>query len=288
MSVRVLVVDNHDSFVHTLVGYLRELGASVEMVEADAADESAFAALLPAFDAVLLSPGPGRPSDAGSTVAVARLAAERRVPLLGVCLGHQAIGAVFGGSVVRAAVPMHGKTSTIEHDGRGVFAGLTEPFVASRYHSLVVADHGLPAALEVTARSKEDGTIMGLRHRELAVHGGHAPARVGDVHDVVVNEGSGLKELEGRRCPHDRVVVRTSGGTPPPVAERRPQALAAREQPGYGLHHRRALRTDLVHHLGLVRQVLVERLLHTGAQSCYVGWQRVGRHGCVAVGHERS
>jgi anthranilate synthase/aminodeoxychorismate synthase-like glutamine amidotransferase len=95
----------------------------------------------------------------------------RETPILGVCLGHQAIGAVFGGSVIRATVPMHGKTSTIEHDGRGIFAGITEPFLASRYHSLIVSDEGLPAALEVTARTKEDHTIMGLRHRSWPVHG---------------------------------------------------------------------------------------------------------------------
>jgi anthranilate synthase component 2 len=100
---------------------------------------------------------------------IKRMGAE--TPILGVCLGHQAIGAVFGGSVVRATAPMHGKTSTIEHDGRGVFSGIAEPFVASRYHSLVVAESGLPADLEVSARTREDGTIMGLRHRRWPVHG---------------------------------------------------------------------------------------------------------------------
>src|SRR4029079_3308498 len=119
---------------------------------------------------IVISPGPGRPEDAGVTMDLIRELGEK-TPILGVCLGHQALGAVFGGSVVRAAVPMHGKTSTIEHNGRGVFSGLTAPFLASRYHSLVVADEGLPPELEVTARTREDGTIMGLRHRRWPVHG---------------------------------------------------------------------------------------------------------------------
>jgi anthranilate synthase/aminodeoxychorismate synthase-like glutamine amidotransferase len=119
---------------------------------------------------IVISPGPGRPEHAGVTMEVIR-ACGMTTPLLGVCLGHQAIGAVFGGSVVRATVPMHGKTSTIEHDGRGVFSGISGPFVASRYHSLVVAEENLPPELEVTARTREDAQIMGLRHREWPVHG---------------------------------------------------------------------------------------------------------------------
>ena len=119
---------------------------------------------------IVISPGPGRPENAGVTMDVIR-EMGRETPILGVCLGHQAIGAVFGGSVIRATVPMHGKTSTIEHDGRGIFTGITEPFLASRYHSLIVSDEGLPPALEVTARTKEDHTIMGLRHRSWPVHG---------------------------------------------------------------------------------------------------------------------
>jgi anthranilate synthase/aminodeoxychorismate synthase-like glutamine amidotransferase len=119
---------------------------------------------------IVISPGPGRPEDAGVTMAVIR-ALGARTPILGVCLGHQAIGAAFGGSVVRARVPMHGKTSTIEHDGLGVFAGLSGPFVASRYHSLIVADAGLPPELVVTARTSDDRAIMGLRHRAWPVHG---------------------------------------------------------------------------------------------------------------------
>ena len=163
-----LVIDNYDSFTYNLVQYLGELGVEICVKRNDEVTVAELATVKPS--AIVISPGPGRPEDAGVTMDVIRAFGES-TPILGVCLGHQAIGAVFGGSVVRAAVPMHGKTSTIEHDGRGVFAGLTEPFIASRYHSLVVAEQGLPPALHVTARSKEDGTIMGLRHREHPVHG---------------------------------------------------------------------------------------------------------------------
>jgi anthranilate synthase component 2 len=121
-------------------------------------------------DSIVISPGPGRPEDAGVTMSVIRTLGER-TPILGVCLGHQAIGAAFGGAVVRASVPMHGKTSTIEHDGRGVFSGISGAFVASRYHSLVVADQDLPGDLLVTARTKEDGIVMGLRHKQWPLHG---------------------------------------------------------------------------------------------------------------------
>jgi anthranilate synthase/aminodeoxychorismate synthase-like glutamine amidotransferase len=120
---------------------------------------------------VLISPGPGTPQDAGVSMAVVSECASRRLPLFGVCLGHQAIGAVFGAHVVRADAPMHGKTSTIEHDGRGVFTGIVGPFVASRYHSLVVAESGLPPELEITARTRGDAKIMGLRHRRWPVYG---------------------------------------------------------------------------------------------------------------------
>ena len=164
----VFVLDNYDSFTYNLVQYLGELGAEICVKRNDEVTVDGIAAKRP--DAIVISPGPGRPEDAGVTMDVIRTLGAQ-TPILGVCLGHQAIGAVYGGSVIRAAVPMHGKTSTIEHDGRGVFAGLTEPFVASRYHSLVVSDQGLPPVLEVTARTKEDGTIMGLRHRTLPVHG---------------------------------------------------------------------------------------------------------------------
>lgn len=170
MTVRVLVVDNHDSFVHTLVGYLRELGAVATVVEADAADEEAFAELLSAFDAVMLSPGPGRPRDAGSSVAVARLAAERRMPLLGVCLGHQAIGAVFDTEVSQAPELMHGMVSQVVHDGSALFDGIPSPFAAGRYHSLALDEAALPPELVVTARA-EGGTVMALAHRDLPILG---------------------------------------------------------------------------------------------------------------------
>ena len=164
----LLVIDNYDSFTYNLVQYLGELGAEVRVVRNDMTTLDEICAAHP--ERIVISPGPGRPEDAGVTMEVIRRLAGR-TPILGVCLGHQAIGAAFGGNVVRASAPMHGKTSTIEHDGRGVFQGITGPFVASRYHSLVVADEGLPDELVVSARTREDNTIMGLRHRTLPVHG---------------------------------------------------------------------------------------------------------------------
>jgi anthranilate synthase/aminodeoxychorismate synthase-like glutamine amidotransferase len=164
----IVVIDNYDSFTYNLVQYLGELGAEVTVMRNDAAPLETIAALRP--DRIVISPGPGRPEHAGVTMSVIQRFGQQ-TPILGVCLGHQAIGAVFGGSVVRAKAPMHGKTSTIEHDGRGVFKGMTQPFVASRYHSLIVSDEGLPGDLEVSARTREDGTIMGLRHRTWPVHG---------------------------------------------------------------------------------------------------------------------
>ncbi len=164
----VLVIDNYDSFTYNLVQYLGELGAEVQVMRNDVVSLAAIVKARP--ERIVISPGPGRPEQAGVTMSVIRQLGQT-TPILGVCLGHQAIGAVFGGAVVRAGVPMHGKTSTIEHDGRGVFSGIAGPFVASRYHSLVVAEEGLPAELEVTARTREDASIMGLRHRSWPVHG---------------------------------------------------------------------------------------------------------------------
>ncbi len=164
----VLVIDNYDSFTYNLVQYLGELGAEVRVMRNDVVTLDVIVTAKP--DRVVISPGPGRPEHAGVTMSVIRRLGQT-TPILGVCLGHQAIGAVFGGAVVRAGVPMHGKTSTIEHDGRGVFSGIAGPFVASRYHSLVVAEEGLPGELEVAARTREDGSIMGLRHRSWPVHG---------------------------------------------------------------------------------------------------------------------
>ena len=167
MGARVLVIDNYDSFVYNLVQYLGELGAEPIVHRHDAITLDEIDALAP--DAVLISPGPGRPEDAGiSNQAIGHLAG--RVPILGVCLGHQCIGQVFGGDVVRAGQVMHGKTSLVSHSGAGVLAGLPDPFEATRYHSLVVQRSTLPDVLEVTAETA-DGTIMGLRHRTLAVEG---------------------------------------------------------------------------------------------------------------------
>jgi anthranilate synthase component II len=164
----LLMIDNYDSFTFNLVQYFGELGEEVSVFRNDAITLEGIAALRPAQ--LVLSPGPCSPAEAGICVEAVRHFAGK-LPILGVCLGHQAIGAVFGGEVVRAGVPMHGKTSTIEHDGLGVFSGIAGPFVASRYHSLVVAEQGLPAELEITARTREDANIMGLRHRTWPVHG---------------------------------------------------------------------------------------------------------------------
>ncbi len=168
MAPRVLVIDSYDSFVYNLVQYLGELGAEPIVHRNDALTVDDAVALEP--DAVLLSPGPGRPEDAGILCASIPAFAERGVPVLGVCLGHQAIGHVYGASVVRAPELMHGKTSNIEHQGEGVFAGLPSPLVATRYHSLVIDPDTMPECLEVTARTA-DGIVMGVRHRDLPVEG---------------------------------------------------------------------------------------------------------------------
>jgi len=168
VSFMVFVLDNYDSFTYNLVQYLGELGAEVVVKRNDEVTVAEIAAMKP--ERIVLSPGPGRPEDAGVMMDLIRQLCQT-TPIFGVCLGHQAIGAVFGGSVVRAASPMHGKTSTIEHNSRGVFTGITAPFDASRYHSLVVAQDDLPEQLEVTARTAGDGVIMGLRHRTLPIHG---------------------------------------------------------------------------------------------------------------------
>jgi anthranilate synthase component 2 len=166
-ATRVLVVDNYDSFVYNLVQYLGELGAEPVVVRHDERSLDDLVALDP--DAVLISPGPGRPEDAGLTNEVIRHFAGVR-PVLGVCLGQQAIGQVYGGEVVRAPAVMHGKTSLVHHRGTGVFAGLPNPFEATRYHSLVVDPGSVPDVLEVTAWT-DDGVVMGVRHREHAVEG---------------------------------------------------------------------------------------------------------------------
>ena len=167
MAARVLVIDNYDSFVYNLVQYLGELGAEPLVHRHDELTLDEIVALDP--DAVLISPGPGRPEDAGlSTDVIRRFAGVR--PILGVCLGHQCIGQAYGGEVVRAGEVMHGKTSLVHHTGTGVFAGLPDPFEATRYHSLIVDRASVPDELEVTAWT-DDGVVMGLRHRVHPVEG---------------------------------------------------------------------------------------------------------------------
>ena len=162
----ILLLDNYDSFTWNLAQYLGELGAAPLVRRNDAIGLDEIASLRPTH--IVISPGPGRPEAAGISVEVIRQFGPT-TPLLGVCLGHQGIGIAFGGEVVRAPELMHGKTSVVQHDGRGVFRGVAQPFAAARYHSLVVADP-LPGVLEPAART-EDGTIMGVRHREYPIHG---------------------------------------------------------------------------------------------------------------------
>jgi anthranilate synthase/aminodeoxychorismate synthase-like glutamine amidotransferase len=167
VSVRVLLVDNYDSFTYNLVQELGELGADPVVHRNDAIDVAGIRAVGP--DAVIISPGPGRPEDAGISLSVvSELAGE--VPILGVCLGHQCIGQAYGAEIVPALRLMHGKTSPVHHNGTGVFGGLPDPFVATRYHSLVVTPASVPNELEVTATTAE-GVVMGLRHRSLSVEG---------------------------------------------------------------------------------------------------------------------
>ena len=171
MNFVVFVLDNYDSFTYNLVQYLGELGAQVEVRRNDQITVDEIAALDP--ERIVISPGPCTPHEAGISIDLIRHFAGK-VPLLGVCLGHQAIGAAFGGSVVRAKYLMHGKTSQVEHDGKTIFQGLQSPMTATRYHSLIVAEDALPAELEVSAWTRDsDGTrvIMGLRHRQFPVEG---------------------------------------------------------------------------------------------------------------------
>lgn len=164
----ILVIDNYDSFTFNLVHYLLELGAETHIVRNDALTVAEAMALQP--QAVLLSPGPCTPNEAGICLDLIAASADARLPLFGVCLGHQSLGQAFGGTVLRAPQVMHGKTSPMTHDGTGVFAGLPSPFNATRYHSLIVREDDLPECLVVNARSP-DGLIMGMRHRELPLHG---------------------------------------------------------------------------------------------------------------------
>jgi len=163
----ILVLDNYDSFTWSLAQYLKEIGAEVVVARNDAL--SAAEALASGAEAILISPGPGTPDEAGISLDLVAACAEAERPLLGVCLGHQAIGQHFGGTVARAPAPMHGKVSQIAHDGSGVFAGLPSPFAATRYHSLCVAPASLPGCLIVNA-SAPDGTLQGFRHATLPIH----------------------------------------------------------------------------------------------------------------------
>jgi len=170
---RILVVDNYDSFVYTIVGYLNQLGADTEVVRNDdplltqvVADPDRLAEV----DGVLVSPGPGTPAEAGASIPVIEACARTATPMLGVCLGHQALGELYGGTVGHSPELMHGKTSLVEHDGAGVLEGLPTPFTATRYHSLAVLADTVPAELEVTATTG-GGIVMGLQHRELPLHG---------------------------------------------------------------------------------------------------------------------
>ena len=164
----LLLIDNYDSFTYNLVHYLGELGADVLVKRNDALDVQEAMALRP--EAILLSPGPGTPSQAGICLALTAAAAETQTPLMGVCLGHQTIGETFGGEVIRCHEIVHGKMGTMHHTGKGVFSDLPSPFEATRYHSLIVDRDSLPGDLEITAEL-EDGTIMGLQHKTLPIHG---------------------------------------------------------------------------------------------------------------------
>ena len=202
----ILLVDNYDSFTFNLYQYLGELGAEVKVVRNDAMSASDALALRP--DRIVISPGPCTPAEAGISVELIRLAAERGIATLGVCLGHQAIGAAFGGRVVRAARPMHGKVTPVRHDGTGLFAGLDDPLPVMRYHSLVVEEEGLPSELVVTAYTRA-GEIMGLRHATLPHEGVQFhPESVLTPHGVefvggVVGRREGLEHVRQRAPVHD-------------------------------------------------------------------------------------
>ncbi|MFT5694759.1 MAG: anthranilate synthase/aminodeoxychorismate synthase-like glutamine amidotransferase, partial [Myxococcota bacterium] len=166
--MRILIIDNYDSFTYNLVQYLGELGAELDVQRNDKSTVEELLATRP--DGLVISPGPGEPNAAGVSIEAVKEFAAAGIPVLGVCLGHQSIGEAYGGKIVRARSIMHGKTSEIDHDDRGVFAGLPQPFEATRYHSLVIEEASMPESLEITART-QDGEIMGVRHKELPVEG---------------------------------------------------------------------------------------------------------------------
>jgi para-aminobenzoate synthetase component 2 len=167
---RILVIDNYDSFVYTLDGYLQELGAETEVVRNDSFAVADVAARISEYDGVLISPGPGKPADAGVSIPIVDTAVASGQPLLGVCLGHQAIAEAFGAVVTNADELMHGKTSRIEHDDSAFYDGVPQPFTATRYHSLAVVDGTVPSDLVVTSRT-QGGVIMGLRHQDAPIYG---------------------------------------------------------------------------------------------------------------------
>ena len=167
---RVLVIDNYDSFVYTLNGYLNELGAETTVVRNDALAVSDLASVIADYDAILVSPGPGKPADAGVSIEIIKAAGDANIPLLGVCLGHQAIAEAFGATVTNAEELMHGKTSQVMHDDSSFYEGVPQPFTATRYHSLAVVNSTVPDDLIVTSRT-EGGVIMGLRHRTRPIFG---------------------------------------------------------------------------------------------------------------------
>jgi para-aminobenzoate synthetase component 2 len=170
MTTRILVIDNYDSFVYTLVGYLQQLGAETTVVRNDDVSLAEAVELAAARDGVLISPGPGNPAEAGVCIELIRWCGENAKPMLGVCLGHQALAEAYGGTVTHAPELMHGKTSLVEHEGRSVFQGLKSPFTATRYHSLAAVAETIPDVLEVTAHT-HSGVIMGLAHKSAPLHG---------------------------------------------------------------------------------------------------------------------
>jgi len=200
----VLVVDNYDSFVFTIVGYLTQLGAICDVVRNDALSVQDGAG----YDGVLLSPGPGTPEDAGICVDMVLACADRGQPMLGVCLGHQALGVAFGGVVGRAPELLHGKTSLVEHDGAGVLAGLPTPFTATRYHSLTIEPETVPDELEVTG-STASGIIMAVRHRDLPLEGVQFHPE-----SVLTEGGHRLLANWLQTCGDDEAVERSAGMAP--------------------------------------------------------------------------
>jgi len=204
MTVRVLVVDNYDSFVYTIAGYLAQLGAECDVRRNDAVGVEDAAG----YDGVLLSPGPGVPKEAGVCPDMVRHCAGARQPMLGVCLGHQALGEVFGATVTHASELMHGKTSLVRHDGTGVLEGLPSPFTATRYHSLAVVDETVPAELVVNGRT-DGGVVMALRHRELPLHGVQFHPE-----SVLTEGGHRLLANWLQTCGDDEAVERSAGMAP--------------------------------------------------------------------------